>query len=336
VASIQDIAKGANIAAGYGRVAASVFPNSSEVAKVSGLLDSAANIADALAGGGIGALSGAGIAKPKKMSEVLTKFGKLAGTSHYEVAFSGFMRLSQLSGFLMMKGVDILHITRDAGILCSSASLPGSAYATTQITSNFPGITENIAYTRTFAPIDFTFYVDQQYKNLKFFEHWMEYISSGADQLIPSKASPSYFNKFKYPNGDGGSGYKCDSMSITKFDRDYRSKLVYNFIGAFPVNIAAIPVSYEGTRTLQVTVTFSYDRYVCGPISSAALSLGSFSNFIPSLGSLGSATGGGGGNKLVPVRGNSGVVFYDSSKDTRTSAEVSGRFFGANGSPTRN
>lgn len=300
MASIQDIAKGANIAAGYGRVAASVFPNSSEVAKVSGILDSAAGIADALAGG-VGSLGGVGVAKPKKMSEVLTKFGKLAGTSHYEVSFSGFMRLSQLSAFLMMKGVDILHITRDAGLLCSSATLPGSMYATSQITSNFPGIVENIAHTRTFAPIDFTFYVDKQYKNLKFFEHWMEYISSGADNLVPGKASPAYFNRYKYPNGDGGSGYKCDALSITKFDRDYKSKLVYNFIGAFPSNISAIPVSYEGTQTLQVTVTFTYDRYICGPISSAALNLGSFSNFIPSLGPSGPS----GGPRLIPRTGQS-------------------------------
>ena len=48
---MQNLAKGAQIAAGYGRLAASIFPNSKEVKKVSGILNSATAIADALSGG---------------------------------------------------------------------------------------------------------------------------------------------------------------------------------------------------------------------------------------------------------------------------------------------
>ena len=37
--------------------------------------------------------------------------------------------------------------------------------------------------------------------------------------------------------------------------------LKYKFIDAFPMNIAAIPFSYDGSTLTQVTVNFSYSRY---------------------------------------------------------------------------
>lgn len=284
MATGQDIAKGANIAAGYGRLAASVFPNSQEVKKVSGILDSAAAIADALSANG----TGAGTRGAKQMSEVVAQFGRLAQTSHYEVSFAGFMNLSKLSGFLQQKGVDTNFITRELGLLCSSASLPTSRFAISEV-SNFMGVRENFAHTRNFVPIDLTFYVDKEYKTLKFFEHWMEYISSGAESAdgIIDKAKPGYYMRMQYPS----QGYKCDTIQIRKFDRDYQHQIEYNFLGCFPLDIVAIPVSYEGSQILQMTVTLAYDRYVCGAIDSKSLSQGTFGNFIPQLGGFGSATG---------------------------------------------
>lgn len=284
MATGQDIAKGANIAAGYGRLAASVFPNSQEVKKVSGILNSAASIADALTGGGAGFVGGkVGPGTPKGMAEVVSQFGRLAQTSHYEVSFAGFMNLSDLSGFLQQKGVDTNFITRDLGLLCSSASLPTSRFAISEVT-NFMGVRENFAHTRSFVPIDLTFYVDKEYKTLKFFEHWMEYISSGAESAdgIIDKARPGYYMRMKYPS----QGYKCDTIQIKKFDRDYQYEIEYNFIGCFPLDIVAVPVSYQGSQILQMTVTLAYDRYVCGAIDSKSLSQGTFGNFIPQLGGL--------------------------------------------------
>ena len=281
---MQNLAKGAQIAAGYGRLAASIFPNSKAIKKVSGILNNANDIADALSGGGAGYTgnrSGPGTAKG--MSEVISQFGRLAQTSHYEVSFAGFMNLSNLSGFLRNKGVDTDFITRELGLLCSSASLPTSRYAISEVT-NFMGVRENFAHTRSFVPIDLTFYVDKEYKTLKFFEHWMEYIASGAETRdgIFDKARPGYYVRMKYPQ----QGYKCDTIQIKKFDRDYQYQIEYNFIGCFPVDIVAVPVSYEGSQILQMTVTMGYDRYVCGAIDSKSISQGTFGNFIPQLGGL--------------------------------------------------
>ena len=38
------------------------------------------------------------------------------------------------------------------------------------------GVTENMVHSRIYTPIQLEFYVDNEYKALKFLEHWMEFI----------------------------------------------------------------------------------------------------------------------------------------------------------------
>jgi hypothetical protein len=40
------------------------------------------------------------------------------------------------------------------------------------------------------------------------------------------------------------------------------SMLTYKFINAFPTNLTALPVTYEGSTITKTTVSFNYDRYV--------------------------------------------------------------------------
>ena len=59
--------------------------------------------------------------------------------------------------------------------------------------------------------------------------------------------------------------YKCDTMYITKFERDYKNELVYQFKNAFPKSMTAIPVAYGTADLLKVTVMFNFDRYIMIP-----------------------------------------------------------------------
>jgi hypothetical protein len=78
----------------------------------------------------------------------------------------------------------------------------------------------------------------------------------------------------RYPNQ-----YKT-KISIIKFERGFWKNpnevikpkkfekslleqpiLVYDFIDAFPMNIQAIPFSYDGSSITQVSVSFNYARY---------------------------------------------------------------------------
>lgn len=205
---------------------------------------------------------------PRRISDIKPLFGNLALSSHYQVIFGGFS--SELQGYLSSKGVDGRFLAEDAGLLCFSASLPGSSLATADINGNFTGVNEKMAHTRMFTQISLDFYVDTEYKELKFLEHWIEYIASGSGV---SQERDGYFFRMRYP-----SKYKLNSTKIVKFDRNYGTQLEYTFYGLFPIALDAVPVSYQGSDLLRASATFNYDRYVCGRVNSLDIFRGNNNN----------------------------------------------------------
>jgi hypothetical protein len=152
---------------------------------------------------------------------------------------------------------DDQFVSRKLGLLCSDASLPTSSYATAV------GVTQEFAHTRLYADTDFTFYVDKNYDSIKFFEAWMDYISGAGEVSQSDKLKrPGYFRRMAYPDY-----YKVSTMSITKFERDIKTRLEYTFINAFPKSMTAIPVAYGAADLLKVTVSFNYDRYIMNTIN---------------------------------------------------------------------
>ena len=183
--------------------------------------------------------------------------GPLAQTNHFLVTISSltpevesyiqsFSNASDFRRFLAERG----------GILCSDASLPTSSYATAEVKDNFMGIPQQFAHTRMYTDIDFTFYVDEKYTLLKIFEGWMEYISSGANTFMEQQTK-SFYRRMRYPDS-----YKCNTLYINKFEKNFKRTLRYQFINAFPKAMSSVPVSYGSAEILKVTVSFNYDRYI--------------------------------------------------------------------------
>ena len=199
----------------------------------------------------------AGVVQRITMQDVKEKLGKLSLTNQYQVNFSSLKKT--ITDYLESIGIDNAKdfLSRDAGLLCSDASLPASAFATGEVKDNFMGIPQEFAHTRLYTDIDFTFYVDEDYTMLRVFEGWMDYISSGADADGIGVGQRGFYRRFKYPND-----YKCDTMSITKFEKNIERTLLYEFVNAFPKSITSLPVTYGTADLLKVTVSFNYDRYV--------------------------------------------------------------------------
>ena len=195
-----------------------------------------------------------GIVQRITMQEVKEKLGKLSLTNQYQVHFSTLNSL--ITEYIESKGIDNVRnfLSRDAGILCSDASLPASAYATGEVKDNFMGIPQEFAHTRLYTDIDFTFYVDQDYTSLSIFEGWMDFISSGVSNNLSDKG---FFRRFRYPDD-----YKVNTMTITKFEKNLERTLMYEFKNAFPKSITSLPVTYGTADLMKVTVSFNYDRYV--------------------------------------------------------------------------
>ena len=156
-------------------------------------------------------------------------------------------------------------------LLCCEAALPGSSLTTHEATNDYAGVTEKMAYRRMYdETISLTFYVDRDYKVLKLFETWMDYIT-GIDDTSTYEA-PYVSYRMSYPVT-----YK-NNIFITKFESDQfmreysnsrkasarvpRTMLEYTFVNAFPLSLTSMPVSYEGAQVLKCNVSFNFIRYV--------------------------------------------------------------------------
>ena len=202
--------------------------------------------------------------RPRRISDIRSVITNLAQTSHYEVKFGGIP--PELRTYLLSRGISSRFIAEDAGLLCNSAVLPTTQLATVDIAGNYMGITETFAHRRQYQDITLEFYVDHNYKTLKFLEHWMEFVASGATNPINGNNLPinrnvdeGYFIRMQYPKY-----YKSNRTRIIKFDRDYKKEIEYTFIGLYPYAISSIPVAYASSEIMKVSATFKMDRYVIG------------------------------------------------------------------------
>jgi hypothetical protein len=203
-------------------------------------------------------MAGNNIAKIETLSDIKTKLLRPSLTSHYFVEIqpknTGFID-SRVRGSDSNKRFDRLSLA------CSEASLPGSSLATIDIDNDFPGVSEKHAYRRLYDDrADFTFYVDaEEYYVIRFFESWIGYCVDeqyGTNEI----EKPYYSYRVNYPDD-----YKANALSITKFERDYKkyssASLKYKFIGAYPISISSMPVSYDTSQLLKCNVSFFYQRY---------------------------------------------------------------------------
>lgn len=273
-------------------------------------------------------------ATPRRISDIKPLFTNLAQTSHYQVIFGGIP--SQLQSYLAKRGVTIPFIADSAGLLCYNASLPTTSFNAKTVDGNFTGVQEKFAVARLYDEITLDFYVDSNYLMIKFLESWMEFIASGSHNPIGTVAGPvnqgtsNYFMRMQYPEY-----YKTSYTRILKFDRNYQAEIEYTFVGFWPIALSAPTLSYTQSDVLKVSASFKFDRYIAGRALSLNTAIGNDNNKIsstPNIPNSANPTT----STLVPVRGQSGVVFYDSSIDTRTTAEVNRRFFSASGQPVIN
>jgi len=197
------------------------------------------------------------LVKPYNMSIANRLMGPLAQTNHFLVTISSLTPEVETYLQNFTKASDLRRfLSERSGILCSDASLPTTAYATAEVRDNFMGVPQQYAHTRIYTDIDFTFYIDDDYTILKTFEGWMEYISSGANNFMDQQTK-SFYRRMRYPDS-----YKCNTLYINKFEKNFKRTMRYQFINAFPKSMSSVPVTYGPADILKVTVSFNYDRYI--------------------------------------------------------------------------
>ena len=233
-----------------------------------------------------------------KPDQVRRTFGGLSLNTQFKVALhfgqapknSGNADTDTLVGHLNNCGVfdrDQLRSTADGfDFYASEAELPGANFDVTEQPGGFQGLLEYNATRRIYPDFNVTFYVDTEYYIIRMFEEWLnfinpiygskgKYIGGSLGMRGFGDEEPGAYYRMAYPRGN--TGYKHD-ISITKFERDFfldpnenggvkkrslmQSLISYQFIDAFPKQVTAMPVSYQGSELLQCSVTFGYTRYV--------------------------------------------------------------------------
>jgi hypothetical protein len=206
-----------------------------------------------------------GDSNPKKIKDIKATILRPALTSHFSIKIvppEGLIEFLRNGGrFGSQFSQSFLD---NLVILCESATLPGSTLYTHEVTNDFPGVTERMAYRRQYDnQSSFTFIVDQNYDIIEFLEGWKNFIVNEDNQNLFKTRQASYRMKFK--------NQYAGELAITKFERNLGVKedkqadskiLNYTFIDAFPISIDSMPVSYETGTVLKCSVNFTYTRYV--------------------------------------------------------------------------
>ena len=207
-----------------------------------------------------------------KMTELKTRLLNPALTSHYQCFFNppeGVIDWIKTNQFYVpdrqaTPGPGTSEDTLNLSISCCDASLPGSTFQTHDVMA-YAGVNEKFAYMRAYDDrSDFTFYVNEQYQQLKYFEGWTSFI---ANEKGGTLESPTYNYRMTFPNNYRG------TIQISKFERNFGGEKLKNtstptgstweyiFKDAYPISIASIPVSYNSSELLKCTVSFTYSRY---------------------------------------------------------------------------
>ena len=196
--------------------------------------------------------------QPTAVSRLKTSILNTALTTHYECWFNPPSSIGGgiegPTGKKVTKGLlPNAREDEDYTLSCIEASLPGTSLATAELTNDHTGVTERHVHRRQYdTTASFTFLVDRDYKQIKFFETWIGYIVNEQDS-----ARPNYFYRVNFPRQ-----YQTIIM-IRKFERDYKQpSLEYEFLNAYPISINAMPVTYEAAQTLKCTVNFNFSRYI--------------------------------------------------------------------------
>ena len=196
-----------------------------------------------------------------RTGQLKSKMLNLAQTSVYQVKVQPPPRVV---AFMNSRGVAYNTDGDNLELLCSETTLPGTSLTTTEVTNDYHGVTEKMAYRRMFdATVDMSFYVDKDYKIVEFFESWIDFISgmninnpNGSDTREMYRSNAVNY-RMNYPTTYKGPIY------ITKFEKNLSDQqMSYEFVDAFPLNLISMPVSYGQSEVLKFNVSFAYTRYI--------------------------------------------------------------------------
>lgn len=128
---------------------------------------------------------------------------------------------------------------------CRASEVP--AATVDQIEVPYFGRKIKLAGDRTFDNWSVTVMNDEDYLVRNMFEDWSNQINqlAGNIKLLPANS------------------YKATDAIVTQFSKDGSKIRAYQFVGIFPISVAAMGLDWDSTNTIQTfDVTFAYDYWL--------------------------------------------------------------------------
>ena len=147
-------------------------------------------------------------------------------------------------------GVDAAKASR---FMVKVSEIPASTL--TPIAVGYFGRKLNVVGDRTFTPLTVTIINDEDFIIRRALEEWIDRMAG-----VSSAVS-------QYRGGSSEGGYTT-TLALTQFGRQGNPLRTYDWIGAFPTGVAAIPVSWDDPDTIETyTCEFTYQWWeVAGEI----------------------------------------------------------------------
>jgi hypothetical protein len=136
-------------------------------------------------------------------------------------------------------------ISRYLSLQCESAELPGKNLVTEDV--KIYGPTFKVPYQTQYAETTLTFICTNDFYERKLFERWLGAIM------------PTDTNNLRFPKGEN-SNYLTE-LTVKQYNEDVTQIFAVKMIDAFPISIAAQPVSWGDDNFHRLTVQFAYQRY---------------------------------------------------------------------------
>ena len=136
-------------------------------------------------------------------------------------------------------------MTRYLALQCETAELPGKTIQTEDVKIYGPGF--KVPYQTQYQETSFTFLCTNEFYERKLFDRWLEAIM------------PTDTNNLRFPKGE--TTRYLSQITITQFDDVIKQIYAVKLIDAFPISIAAQPLSWAEEGFHRMTVQFAYQRF---------------------------------------------------------------------------
>lgn len=136
-------------------------------------------------------------------------------------------------------------LSRYLALQCETAELPGRTLLTQE--SKVYGPSFKVPYQSQYNDINLGFICTNDFYERKLFDRWLEAIH------------PSDTNNMRFPKGNS-TRYMCN-ITIIQYDEFIKKIYSVQLIDAFPIGVAAQPLSWAEDNFHRLSVQFAYQRY---------------------------------------------------------------------------